>query len=60
MNKNILSDLTFTDAAQLDIFTNIEGRKNIFLDNTSPLKYSILAKNANIDIDVNTTRDGSE
>ena len=60
MNKNILSDLTFTDTAQLDIFTNIEGRKTIFLDNTSPLKYSILAKNANIDIDVNTTRDGSE
>ena len=60
MNKNILSDLTFTEAAQLDIFTNIEGRKTIFLDNTSPLKYSILAKNANIDIDVNTTRDGSE
>ena len=29
MNKNILSDLTFTEAAQLDIFTNIEALDGI-------------------------------
>ena len=60
MNKNILTNYTFTDTSQLDIFTGIDGKKTIFLGNTSPLKYSILVKNANIDIDVNTTRDGSE
>ena len=60
MNKNQLSDLTFSNNSQLDIFSGIEGKKTIIMNNEEPLKYSILARDAKLDIDVNTARDGSE
>ena len=60
MNKNQLSDLTFSNNSQLDIFSGIEGEKTIIMNNEEPLKYSILARDAKLDIDVNTARDGSE
>ena len=60
MNKNLLSDLTFSNNSQLDIFSGIEGKKTIIMNNEDPLKYSILARDAKLDIDVNTARDGSE
>ena len=60
MNKNILSNLTFSNNSQLDIFSGIEGKKTIIMNNEEPLKYSILARDAKLDIDVNTARDGSE
>lgn len=60
MNKNLLSDLTFSNNSQLDIFSGIEGKKTIIMNNEEPLKYSILARDAKLDIDVNTARDGSE
>ena len=60
MNKNLLSDLTFINNSQLDIFSGIEGKKTIIMNNEEPLKYSILARDAKLDIDVNTARDGSE
>ena len=60
MNKNQLNDLTFSNSSQLDIFSGIEGKKTIIMNNESPLKYSILARDAKLDIDVNTARDGSE
>ena len=60
MNKNILTNYTFTDTSQLDIFAGIDGKKTIIMDNEVPLKYSVLARDATIDIDVNTARDGSE
>ena len=60
MNKNQLSDLTFSNNSQLDIFSGIEGKKTIIMNNEDPLKYSILARDAKLDIDVNTARDGSE
>ena len=60
MNKNLLSDLTFSNNSQLDIFSGIEGKNTIIMNNEDPLKYSILARDAKLDIDVNTARDGSE
>lgn len=60
MNKNQLTDLHLTRSSQLDIFSGIEGKKTIIMDNENPLKYSILASDAKLDIDVNTVRDGSE
>lgn len=60
LDKNSLSELVFNEDSHLDLFSDFSGDKVITLKNEKPLKYSILANNANLNIDINTARDGSE
>lgn len=58
-DKNTFDHLELRHA-HFDLFADTQGKKIISMHNTAPVKYSILATNAELDIDINTACDGAE
>lgn len=57
--KNNAQDLYLLENSHFELREGFEGEKNINLCNRSPLKYTALVTNSNLDLQVNTTQEGS-